>query len=122
MKEAVFESQAPSAISAGRNWRHYAVVISAVLLGIIFLVSGGWKVLEPFKTGELLEQAQVPGGWGPLGAATLGTLELFAALLLFTPRYRRLGGLLVVVRRHFQAPPYWSFTRGMIRFASLLAT
>ena len=64
------------------------------MLGVIFLVSGGWKVLSPFQTGELHEQAQVPGGWGPLGAATLGTLELFAALLLFTPRYRRLGGLL----------------------------
>ena len=45
--------------------------ICAILLGIVFLVSGGWKVLSPFKTGELLEQAQVPGGYGPLGAATL---------------------------------------------------
>jgi hypothetical protein len=71
-----------------------AANVGAILLGVIFLVSGGWKVLSPFQTGELLEQAQVPGGWGPLGATALGTLELLAALLLFLPKYRRLGGIL----------------------------
>jgi uncharacterized membrane protein YphA (DoxX/SURF4 family) len=70
------------------------VAVCAILLGVVFLVSGGWKVLSPFKTGELLEQAQVPGGYGPLGAATLGTLELLAAFLLFHPRLRRWGGWL----------------------------
>lgn len=68
--------------------------VCAVLLGLIFLVSGGWKVLSPLRTGELLEQAQVPGGWGAIGAASLGTLEILAAFLLFVPRFRRLGGLL----------------------------
>jgi len=68
--------------------------IAACLLGVIFLVSGGWKMLEPFKTGELLEQAQVPAGFGVIGASVLGTLEVFAAFLLFTPRYRRWGGIL----------------------------
>ena len=68
--------------------------ICAILLGVVFLVSGGWKVLSPFQTGELLEQAQVPPGYGPLGAATLGTLELLAAFLLFHPRLRQWGGWL----------------------------
>lgn len=76
------------------DWKRTAATISAILLGLIFLVSGGWKVLNPFKTGELLEQAQVPAGLGVLGAASLGTVELFAAFLLFVPRFRRWGGLL----------------------------
>ncbi len=76
------------------KWQLNAAAIGAVLLGIIFLVSGGWKVLQPFKTGELLEQAQVPAGFGVLGAATLGTIELLTAFLLFVPRYRRWGGML----------------------------
>jgi hypothetical protein len=42
----------------------------------------------------VLEQAKVPAGWGAIGAATLGALEVFAAFLLFMPRYRRWGGLL----------------------------
>jgi uncharacterized membrane protein YphA (DoxX/SURF4 family) len=71
-----------------------APTIAAILLGLIFLVSGGWKILSPFKTGELLEQAQVPAGLGVLAAASLGTVEVFAAFLLFIPRFRRWGGLL----------------------------
>ncbi len=68
--------------------------VCAILLGIIFLVSGVWKVLDPFKTGELLEQAKVPAGFGRLGASALGTLEVLAAFMLFYPRLRRWGGLL----------------------------
>ncbi len=75
-------------------WKRNTAAVCAILLGLIFLVSGGWKVLSPLHTGELLEQARVPAGWGALGAACLGTLELLSAFLLFTPRFRRLGGLL----------------------------
>jgi hypothetical protein len=78
----------------GQKGRRTVAAICAVLLGIVFLVSGGWKVLMPFQTGELLEQAQVPAGFGVLGASALGTLELFAAVLLFIPQFRRWGGLL----------------------------
>jgi uncharacterized membrane protein YphA (DoxX/SURF4 family) len=76
------------------RWRRIAATIAAVLLGLIFVVSGGWKVLQPFQTGEVLEQARVPAGLGVIGAASLGTLELFAAFLLFVPQFRRWGGLL----------------------------
>jgi len=76
------------------GWHGTVAAFSAILLGVIFLVSGGWKVLEPFKTGELLEQAKVPAGFGTWGAAALGTLELLAAFMLFHPRLRRWGGLL----------------------------
>jgi uncharacterized membrane protein YphA (DoxX/SURF4 family) len=82
------------AVPAGRKWKSVLALIGGVALGLLFLVSGGWKVLQPFTTGQLLEQAKVPAGWGPLGAAALGSLELFAAALLFLPRFRRLGGLL----------------------------
>ncbi len=84
-----FESRAEKA-----GWQRTVAAVAAILLGIVFLVSGGWKVLSPFKTGELLEQAQVAGGWGPIGAALLGTLEVLAAILLFLPRFRKWGALL----------------------------
>jgi uncharacterized membrane protein YphA (DoxX/SURF4 family) len=76
------------------GWHRTVAAVCAILLGIIFLVSGGWKVLDPFKTGELLEQAKVPAGFGTLGAATLGVVELLAAFMLFVPGLRRWGGLL----------------------------
>lgn len=76
------------------GWKRTAAAISAILLGLIFLVSGGWKVLSPFETGEVLVQAQVPAKLGVLGAVSLGTVELFTAFLLLVPRFRRWGGLL----------------------------
>ena len=91
------EIAADSAIDieqAETGWHKTVAAICAILLGIIFLVSGGWKVLDPFKAGELLEQAKVPAGWGRIGASTLGALEVFAAYMLFVPRWRRIGGLL----------------------------
>jgi uncharacterized membrane protein YphA (DoxX/SURF4 family) len=76
------------------SWKNHVALVAGILLGLIFLIAGAWKVLDPFKTGELLEQAKVPAGFGVLGAASLGTLELLAAFFLFTPRFRRWGGLL----------------------------
>jgi uncharacterized membrane protein YphA (DoxX/SURF4 family) len=68
--------------------------ICAVLMALVFLVSGGWKVLNPFQSGELLVQAQVPVRLGVAGASALGTIELFVAVLLLLPALRRWGGLL----------------------------
>jgi uncharacterized membrane protein YphA (DoxX/SURF4 family) len=76
------------------SWKRTAALIATLLMTLIFAVSGGWKMLDPFRTGEVLEQAKVPGGLGTLGASVLGTLEVFTAVLLAIPRYRRWGGLL----------------------------
>ena len=77
-----------------RRGKQTAAAICGVLMGIVFLVSGGWKVLSPFKTGEVLEQAQVPAELAVIGAVALGTIELFAACLLFVPQFRRAGGFI----------------------------
>ena len=94
MQTSVANFGASAVAGDSTGFKRGVAAVSAILLGIIFLVSGGWKVLMPFQTGELLEQAQVHAGWGVLGASALGTLELLAAFLLFAPKYRRLGGLL----------------------------
>lgn len=77
-----------------KGWQGTAGAICAILMAIVFLVSGVWKIMYPFHSGELLEQAQVPAGWGVLGASTLGSIEVFTALLLLFPQFRRWGGLL----------------------------
>ena len=84
------EQVAPSAVTGAASidissWKRTAALVAAALLGLIFLVSGGWKVLNPFDTGQLLEEARVPAGMGVAGAVVLGAIELFAAFLLFTP-------------------------------------
>lgn len=94
MAETIAQSAASAPYFETASWKRIIAVMCAVLLGIVFAVSGGWKLLSPLKAGELLEQAQVPAGLGVLGAAALGILEVFAAFLLFVPRFRRWGGLL----------------------------
>jgi uncharacterized membrane protein YphA (DoxX/SURF4 family)/thiol-disulfide isomerase/thioredoxin len=94
MQDVLPNTFTPTGATSANKTRRLVAGICAILLGIIFLVSGAWKMLDPVKTGEVLEQAQVPAGWGAIGAATLGTLEVFAAFLLFTPRYRKWGGYL----------------------------
>jgi len=94
MQAAIADSHGFESSAEKAGWQRTAAAVAAILLGIVFLVSGAWKVLSPFKTGELLEQAQVSAGWGPIGAASLGTLEVLAAVLLFTPRFRKWGALL----------------------------
>ena len=76
------------------SWKTTLAAICAILLGIVFVVSGAWKVLQPYQAGELLEQARVPAGLGLLAAPALGAVELFAGILLFIAAYRRWGGLL----------------------------
>ena len=93
MAETVIGAANPPYFEA-RNWKRTIGTACAILLGLIFAMSGGWKLLTPLKAGELLEQAQVPSGLGVLGAAALGVLEVLAAFLLFVPRFRRWGGLL----------------------------
>jgi uncharacterized membrane protein YphA (DoxX/SURF4 family) len=94
MDAVLAEGRDLSSPRANYTWQRTAASVAAILLGIIFLVSGGWKLLSPFQTGQLLEEAKVPAGWGALGASALGTLEVFAAVLLFVPALRRWGGLL----------------------------
>jgi uncharacterized membrane protein YphA (DoxX/SURF4 family) len=76
------------------DWKSKVALVAGILLGVIYVVSGVWKLLQPFQAGEVLEQAKVPAGLGVLGAAVLGVLETYAAALLFTPKYRRWGALL----------------------------
>ena len=94
MQDVLQPATRPFSVPSAGKTLSLVAAVCACLLGVIFLVSGGWKLLDPFKTGELLEQAQVPAGWGVVGAATLGTLEVFTAFLLFVRRYRRWGGIL----------------------------
>jgi uncharacterized membrane protein YphA (DoxX/SURF4 family) len=86
--------------STARRWRNAAGFSSGILLAVLFLVSGLWKVLDPFSAAERMVQALIPDALGMPAAIGVGTAELFTAVLLLIPRYRRWGaglaGLLLV--------------------------
>lgn len=76
------------------GWKTAVCAVSAILLGLLFLVSGGWKVTDPIDASVRLMQAKVPGAISLPFTVLLGIGEVFAAVLLLVPRFRRWGAWL----------------------------
>ncbi len=82
------------------GWRNTVGLSSAILLAAILLVSGLWKVLDPFSAAERMVQSLIPAPLSMPAALAAGITETFAGALLLIPRYRRwgawLGGFMLV--------------------------
>ncbi len=82
------------------GWKTAASTLAASLLALLFVVSGVWKITDPFAAAQRMAQALVPANLGLLAACMFGIAETFAAILLLVPRFRRWGawlsGLLLV--------------------------
>lgn len=82
------------------GWKSALSVISAILLGLLFIVSGVWKLTDPFGAEARMIQAKVPAALGLFAAVGVGIAETFGGVLLVVPRFRRWGawltGLLLV--------------------------
>lgn len=66
----------------------------ALALAGIFVVSGAWKLYAPAQAGIRQVETGVPSAYGLPFAVLLGSLEVFAALLLLVPAWRRAGAAL----------------------------
>jgi uncharacterized membrane protein YphA (DoxX/SURF4 family) len=82
----------PAALAA---WKNAAATVCAVLLALLFLVSGIWKITDPLRAATLMTQALVPHALSLPAALCVGIGETFAAVLLLIPRYRRWGAWLI---------------------------
>jgi uncharacterized membrane protein YphA (DoxX/SURF4 family) len=87
-------------------WKTILSVASGIVLGILFIVSGVWKLVEPFEWAERVVQAKVPAQFGLAAALGVGITETFGGVLLLVPRFRRWGAwitgfLLVVFMAYF---------------------
>jgi uncharacterized membrane protein YphA (DoxX/SURF4 family) len=82
------------------GWKTAASWVGAVLLALVFLVSGLWKLTDAPGAAVRMAQALVPQSLSLAGAIGFGIAETLAALLLLVPRFRRwgawLGGALLV--------------------------
>ncbi len=82
------------------GWKTTAGAVAAFLLALLFVVSGVWKITDPFAAAQRMAQAKVPPNLSLLAACMFGISETFAAVLLMVPRLRRWGawlsGLLLV--------------------------
>ncbi len=82
------------------GWKLRTGTVSAVVLSLLFLASGIWKLTDLDATAERMVQTLVPVVLSMPTAVGVAICETFAGLLLLIPRYRRWGawiaGLMLV--------------------------
>jgi|HubBroStandDraft_6_1064221.scaffolds.fasta_scaffold66464_3 uncharacterized membrane protein YphA (DoxX/SURF4 family) len=77
------------------QWKSIASSVFAVLLAILFFVSGCWKLSDPFQWSQAMEQFRVPADLALPFSIAVGVAEAFGAVLIVIPRLRRWGGILI---------------------------
>jgi uncharacterized membrane protein YphA (DoxX/SURF4 family) len=98
------DSTAPSAGVLARldlsPWKTAVGSVSAVLISVLFLVSGLWKITDVPGWAVRVTQVKVPASLGVPTAIFFGVAETFAGVAILVPRFRRWGawlaGLLLV--------------------------
>jgi uncharacterized membrane protein len=87
-------------------WQSAVSMLAAVILALLFLSSGLWKLIDPISWSERLVQALVPRQLALAGALAVGMAETLGAILILVPRWRRwgawiCGALLLVFMAYF---------------------
>ena len=82
------------------SWKTTLSWVSAILLALVFLASGLWKLTDAPGAAVRMAQARVPQSLSLAAAIGFGIAETFTAVLLLAPRFRRwgawLGGALLI--------------------------
>jgi uncharacterized membrane protein YphA (DoxX/SURF4 family) len=76
-------------------WKKTIGTVCGVLLAIVFIVTGAWKLSDPFRWTEFLEQLRVVSSIALPFTLALGVGEMFGGVLILVPRFRRWGAWLV---------------------------
>src|ERR1700748_243782 len=74
-------------------WQNWLRSTRDIIMAIIFLGAGLWKVTDPINVAVKLAQLRVPQSLSVLTATLLGTAEVVTGILLLIPRFRRWGAL-----------------------------
>jgi uncharacterized membrane protein YphA (DoxX/SURF4 family) len=75
-------------------WKAAVSTVAAILLALIFLVSGIWKITDPFSAAVRMTQARLPAQVSLPAAILMGIGETWAGVLILVPRFRRWGAWL----------------------------
>lgn len=77
-----------------QGWKTTAGWVGAILLALVFLVSGLWKLTDASGAAVRMAEARVPQSLSLAAAISFGIAETFTAVLLLVPRFRRWGAWL----------------------------
>jgi uncharacterized membrane protein YphA (DoxX/SURF4 family) len=76
-------------------WKATLSTIAALVLALLFLASGAWKLTDPFAWAQVLGQFRVPSALAMPFTLTLGVVETLGGVLIILPRFRRWGAILI---------------------------
>jgi uncharacterized membrane protein YphA (DoxX/SURF4 family) len=76
-------------------WKKAIGGLCAVLLAILFFVSGAWKLTDPYQWSQALGEFRVSSALTLPGTLALGVGEMLGAVLILVPRFRRWGAWLI---------------------------
>lgn len=77
-------------------WKNALAWLCAALMALLFIVSGGWKILYPIDWAARVTQMQVPGALAMPTTLAVGIAEIFGGVLILVPRFRRWGAWILV--------------------------
>ena len=102
MSESIADSSSISPIEGSSEWtlprwQTYASHGAAILIAILFLVSGIWKITDPLGWTSKLEQFKVPYSVSLPFTILLAIGETWGGLMILVPRFRRWGAWLVAL-------------------------
>ena len=78
-------------------WKSIGGTVAAVLIGILFLVSGIWKLTDPLDWTTKIEQFKVPYAVSLPFTLALAIGETWGGLMILVPRFRRWGAILLAI-------------------------
>ena len=79
------------------QWQAYISHAAALIIGVLFLVSGIWKITDPLGWTTKIEQFKVPYSVSLPFTLLLAATETWAGLMILAPRFRRWGAGLSVL-------------------------
>lgn len=79
------------------GWQTTLNWASAILLALLFLASGLWKITDPQGAAVRMAQARVPESLSLAAAVLFGIAETVSGVLVLVPRFRRWGALAAIV-------------------------
>ena len=76
------------------GWKTKLSWVAAILLAVLFLASGLWKITDTQAWAQRITQLMLPAPLGIPLALAVGIAETLGAVLVLVPRFRRWGAIL----------------------------
>src|SRR5512140_1785934 len=75
MDDSITHPGQPAVFWTAPGWKSAASTGAALLLALLFVVAGVWKITEPFSAAQRMAQAKVPADLSLLAACMFGVAE-----------------------------------------------